>query len=66
MNEILELAKVYEMDRRSSQFSMKLSRRIRDNYIYDAFMDGARQKEIANVLNLSESTVKHIIAEGKK
>lgn len=58
--------KFYEIMRYRANLEAKSYRVIRDQHIYQAFEDGLRQKEIANVTGLSESTVKHIIAQQKK
>lgn len=58
--------KYFEDQRRINSQREHHLRGMRDFSIYKAFKVGYRQKVIANATGLSESTVKHIIAQQKK
>ena len=65
MNKLQE-AKHYEgirAEKESHAFSAMI---LRDCFILDAFLDGYRQKEIANAVGLSESRVKNIICDMRR
>jgi len=62
----LEDAYHYENKRYILEGNQTCARLLRNYAIREAFKSGVRQKEIANKLGMSESTVKHIIAEQKK
>jgi DNA-binding NarL/FixJ family response regulator len=63
MKTILEAAKYFKARCYELESQMLGAKHLRDIYIHEAFKSGERQKTIANALNLSESTVKHIIAK---
>ena len=62
----LEMARQHEYCRIDYLERAKTDLTLRDQNIYLAFKNGYRQKEIANHTGLSESTIKHIIAQQKK
>jgi DNA-directed RNA polymerase specialized sigma subunit len=63
INQQLNEARKYEESRKHYNSKMIMHMRYRNYLIFKAFEAGARQKEIANALGLSESRVKKIIAE---
>ena len=61
MSEIVRVSTdLYVVENKANEF-----RAIRDELIFHAFKSGERQKDIAMYAGLSDSTVKHIVAEQK-
>ncbi|MFA5925196.1 MAG: hypothetical protein WC856_28635 [Methylococcaceae bacterium] len=58
--------KYFECRRRINATQENHYRKMRNLWIVTAFNSDIRQKEIASATGLSESTIKHIIAQQKK
>jgi hypothetical protein len=65
MNNLHE-AKHYEKLMKEKELHMNSAMILRDCFILDAFIEGFRQKEIANYIGLSESRIKHIICKMRR
>jgi hypothetical protein len=65
LDELAEV-KFFEDKRRINAKREQHFRFMRDLWIVNAFRASNRQRDIGNVCGLSESTIKHIIAQQKK